>query len=398
MKNRNDLVRRLNDNAIALLATIWNSGPTSRTHLAKVTGIPPSSITRLVKALEKAKLIQEVGKEKSTGGREPKLLGLNPDAGQVISIDLSGTKIQGGIVDAAGNLLTKVREPFRGNGTDIIETQMTEIISNLINSPVAGQRPTLGIGVSIPGTINKGFDTIRESTFLRIKNYPIGKILSERFNLPVYVEHDTSAAALAEKYFGSGNRQSELVYITVSNGIGAGIIISDQIYRGTNEEAGELGHITVERDGLFCPCGKRGCLETVASRPAIISGAKRMLDQGSQTILRQYLQESGGDITLEMLGKAADENDRISKETLRNAADYLAMAIGSMTSILDIYLIIIGGEVAQLGDAFLVPLRESISKYQFSDHSVTILPAALGSDATLKGVSVLTLHHSLNIL
>jgi glucokinase-like ROK family protein len=392
------LDRSLNDNAIALLATIWNLGPTSRTHLARLNDIPASTITRLVRELEKANLVQEVGKEKSTGGREPKLLGLNPDAGQVISIDLSGTKIHGGIVDAAGNLLVRVTQPFQGNGREIIENQMIEMISGLINLPFAQIRPTLGIGVSIPGTINKGFDTIRDSTFLGIKDYPIGKILGKRFNLPVYVEHDTSAAALAEKYFGSGNRQSELIYITVSNGIGAGIIISDQIYRGTNEEAGELGHITIERDGLFCPCGKRGCLETVASRPAIISSAKRMLDQGSQTLLRKYTNPSQPEITLDMIAQAAREEDRISKEILRNAADYLAMAIGSLTSILDIYQIIIGGEVAQLGDAFFIPLRESISKYQFSDRPVSILPAALGSDATLKGVSVLTLQHSLNIL
>lgn len=390
-------ISSLNDSAVALLATIWNLGPTSRTQLAKITGFPPSTITRLVRKLENAKLVQEVGKGKSTGGREPKLLGLDPNGGQIICIDLSGTKIQGGIVDAAGNLVHRVTELFQGHGEHIIENQIIKMITGLLDLPQAKTRPTLGIGLSIPGSINPGFDTIRDSTFLGIKDYPIGKILGERFEIPTYIEHDTSAAALAEKYFGSGKRQSDLLYVTISNGIGAGIIINDQIYRGTTGEAGEFGHVTVERNGLLCPCGKRGCLETIASRPAIINNAKNLLIHGAKTRLRDYIQGVDTEISLDMIDKAANEGDYLVSEILRNAADYTAMAIGSMTAILDIPLIIIGGEVAQL-NGFMKPLEDSISKYQFTHKNIKILPAALGNDATLKGVSVLSLQRLLNIL
>jgi len=138
-------------------------------------------------------------------------------------------------------------------------------------------------------------------------------------------------------------------------------------------------------------------LETIASRPAIINNAKNLLIHGAKTRLRDYIQGVDTEISLDMIDKAANEGDHLVLEILRNAADYTAMAIGSMTAILDIPLIIISGEVAQL-NGFMKPLEDSISKYQFTHKNIKILPAALGNDATLKGVSVLSLQRLLNIL
>lgn len=385
-----------NTNATALLAAVWDRGPISRTELARITGLAPSSITRLARGLEQAGLIHETSKGKSSGGRQPVLLELAADAALVASLDLSGLALRGTIMDTGGRALVSLEQPFGGPGPELIVQQAEGMLRALLADPVAGGRRIAGIGVSVPGAVQRESGVV-DSTNLQLHNFPLGARLNEALGLPVYVEHDTAAAALAEKYHGAGRGVSDLIYLTVSGGIGAGIIIADQLYRGAGGVAGELGHITVERDGLPCPCGKRGCLETVASGPAIVASARRVADHSGGAGLAAMAGASGSSITVESVARAAAGGDRLAQEILGSAADYLAMAISTLVCILDIGLVILGGEVAASGAVFFDPLARSLEKYQLYSNVATIVPARLGQDAALKGVTMLTLQHVLQL-
>jgi glucokinase len=240
--------------------------------------------------------------------------------------------------------------------------------------------------------------TIIDSTNLHLRDFHLGELLSRELGLPVFAEHDTIAAAIAEKHYGAGRGSKDLIYITVSKGIGAGIIIADEIYRGESGVAGELGHITVERDGLLCSCGKRGCLETVASAPAIIATARRMILQGVQTAMNRRIDTDPDRLTIETIAQAADRQDHVAMEILSTSADYLAMAISTLACILNIKRVIVGGEVARAGSLYMRDLRRFVDKYQLYSNPVEVVPAQLDQDASLKGVCMSTLQRVFGII
>ncbi len=386
-----------NTNVTALLAAVWNHGPVSRIELARLTGLAPSSITRLARRLEEAGVIRETSKGRSSGGRQPSLLALAEDAGLVVGIDLSGVDLRARVMNALGTPVAVTEQPFRGCGPDAIERQLVDVAAVLLRQPAVAARRVLGIGVSVPGSVETATGLVVEATNLALHDFPLGPRLHERFGLPVYVEHDTISAALAEKHYGAGRGASNLIYITVSTGVGTGLIVGDQVYRGEHGLAGELGHITVERHGPLCLCGKRGCLETVASAPAMVASARRMLDQGSDSLIARGAMENGG-LTIDTIARAAEQGDRIATEIVGSAADYLAMAIGTLVSILDISMVIVGGEVAQVGALFFDLLRRALQKYQLDGMVANVLPAQLGQDAALKGVSMVTLQQVLSLV
>jgi N-acetylglucosamine repressor len=370
-----------------LLSEIWYQGLISRSDLRKATGLTLPSVTRLVQELKNVGVIIETDKGESSGGRQPSLIRVNPDAGVVIGLDFSGIELRGAILDAANHCLCVIKQPFQGMQPAIIQKQVIEMCHELISNPIILQRRLLGIGVSVPGTVDTEKGIIRDSLNMRLHDFPIRDILGEVFDLPVFIEHDTCTAALAEKYYGAGRGMGDLIYIIVSTGIGAGLIINQEVYRGATGLAGELGHLIVERDGQVCVCGKRGCLEAVAAVPAMLANAHNVLLQrkgASQDIL-----------SLNSLIRAAGQEDRLAQAIIQRAADYLAMAISMMVSIVDIRLMVIGGEVVEMGELYFSPLRKSIEKYRVEGQEIQIIPAMLGENAPLQGVGMIVLQNVL---
>jgi glucokinase len=312
---------------------------------------------------------------------------MNPEAGVVIGLDFSGMVLKGAILDAANHCLSVIKQPFQGMQEAAIQKQVIEMCRELISNPVILQRRVLGIGISVPGTVDTEKGIIRDSLNMRLHDFPIRDILEDVFDLPVFIEHDTSTAALAEKYYGAGRGVGDLIYIIVSTGIGAGLIVNHEVYRGATGLAGELGHVVVERDGQVCVCGKRGCLEAVAAVPAMLANAHNVL-----------LQRKGATqdtLSLKALVQAAEQEDRLAQAIIQRAADYLAMAISMMVSIVDIRLMVIGGEVVEMGELFFLPLRKSIEKYRVEGQEIRVIPAVLGENAPLQGVSMIVLQNVL---
>ena len=372
----------------SLLSEIWYQGLISRAELQKSTGLTLASVSRLVQELKNTGVILETDKGESSGGRQPSLIRVNPEAGVVIGLDFSGIELKGAILDAANHCLCVIKQPFQGMQPAIIQKQVIQMCQELVSTPLIQQRRVLGIGISVPGTVDAENGIIRDALNMRLHDFPIRDILGKVFDLPVFIEHDTSTAALAEKFYGAGRGVGDLIYIIVSTGIGAGLIVNHEVYRGATGLAGELGHVIVERDGQVCVCGKRGCLEAVAAVPAMLANAHNVL-------LRRKGSSDANSISLVDLIEAAGQGDQLSLAIIQRAADYLAMAISIVVSILDIRLMVIGGEVVQMGELYFAPLRKSIEKYRVEGREIQIVPAVLGENAPLQGISMIVLQNVL---
>jgi glucokinase len=269
------------------------------------------------------------------------------------------------------------------------------MIKDLLSEPAARDLPLLGIGVSLPGAVDSQSGDVRDSYNLRLHSYPLRRILSAEFGLPVYVEHDASVAALAEHYYGAGRNLSHLIYILVSTGIGSGILIDGQIYRGESGVSGELGHIILDPGGQMCVCGKLGCLEALAAAPAILTSARWMASHGRSELLSALSGDEPQYITLEIVAQAARQGDSIANEILTKSATHLAQGITTYASLFDISHMIVGGEVAELGEVYFDPLRRELERFRRDNLEIKIIPAELKQDTFLRGISMLTLQEVL---
>ncbi len=385
-------------NLAVLLSAIWENSPISRIELASLTGLAPSSVTRLIEMLSQSSLIVETGKAKSSGGRQAVLVSPNPDAGIIVSLELIGSQIRAGIFDAANHLLAEAEQPFSISDQNATREQIIRFTHQLLDGYKSGNQKLLGLGVSISGMVQTQTGVV-DSFNLRLENFPLKDILQEEFHLPVYIENDASAAAIAEKYYGAGRGVNDLVYIMVSKGIGSGIIKDGKVYRGAaGSTGGEIGHVIVDRSGPICLCGRRGCLEAVAAKHALITNAQRILAHNRDPIIAGMIGSDLGSVTLNVLSRAAAQGSLIAGDIIGSAADQLAYAITMITTILDIRLVIVGGEVPQeLGDIFYDGLETSFRKYHRMSQEIKIVPAKLEKDTLLKGISILALQETLRL-
>lgn len=382
-------------NLNVLLSAIWENAPISRVSLSEVTGLAPSSITRLIRHLSSQGLIIETGKGQSSGGRQPILIAPNPGAGIILSLDLSGSQIRGGVFDAANQGIRQVESPFDGLGPENIGRQIFALADELLRDQPLGERPLLGIGVSSPGVVSG--EVVSNHT-LKLHHFPLQTLLEERYHVPVLVQNDSRVAALTEKYYGAGRQVDDFIYVLLSDGIGAGLILNGELYNGPLEIAGEIGHTIVDRSGTFCSCGRRGCLETVATRAAILSHTQRILAYDHDVILTQLAGNDPERLTLALLRTAAEQGSRAAIQVFEYAADHVSLAIVNAAAIAGVSVVIVGGDVAQqLGSRYFEALTTSVQRYNQNFQPLRLIQAELDWKAFLRGISMLTLQRIIGI-
>jgi glucokinase len=255
---------------------------------------------------------------------------------------------------------------------------------SLIKSVWPSDEKVYGIGIASPGPIdmNKGV-IITAPNIPQWNHFPVVNYLTERFQVPVYLDNDANLAALGEWKYGAGRGHHNLVYITVSTGIGGGIIIDDRLLHGERGLAAELGHITVDPSGPRCGCGQYGHLESFASGTAIARNAKEAISKGVETILPK-----DQNITAKTVAEAAVSGDDLSQKIFTEAGTYLGRAFADYLHIFNPSILIIGGGVALCGDLILTPIKEAIQKYVISAEylqDLVIAVAELGDEPGLKG-------------
>ena len=309
----------------------------------------------------------------------------------VVAVDVGGTKILTAVVSDRGEILAQRRAETPQTGVDpVLEVITATVLAALHDARVpAGE--IAGVGVGAPGPLNPDSGIVFEAPNLSgWRDVPLKDSLEARLSLPVFVEHDATAAALGEWWRGAGRGVHDLIYLTVGTGIGGGIIIGDQVVHGVTGTAGEVGHMTIDVNGPPCPCGRStGCLEALASGTAIARMAREAIAAEVQTAV---LAIAGGDpnaVEAAHVVEAARQGDRVAREIFGRAATYLGVGVANLLNLLNPARVIIGGGVSKAGDLLFDPVRRIARQRAFErpGRDAEIVAAALGDDAGPVGVA-----------
>ncbi|GLV56771.1 xylose repressor protein [Dictyobacter sp. S3.2.2.5] len=356
----------------------------SRIKLARKSGLPASTITKIVGNLVAAGLVLEVSADESSGGRRPVLLSINATAGYVVGVRLREATITLTICDLQCNS-TYTRECSYQPGTS--PKQVITIIAAAIRDLIAEAGLTIqqifGVGIGLSGLIDSARGLCRVSTILGWQNVELGPALERQLKIPVRVDNDVNTLSIAEHLFGQGREADNFLLVTIGRGIGMGIILGGEIYRGTFGGAGEFGHMTVDvrEDAPLCNCGKHGCLEALAS------------DYG---IVRAALGNDPGhaieDAIVNLIARArAGEPEIVA--IFRKAGITMGIAIANLINIFEPSHILIAGEGLRAGDLFLEPMRQTIPPHAFGARDdIEILICPTSDDLWARGAASLILH------
>ncbi len=304
-----------------------------------------------------------------------------------LALDIGGTKIAVGRFLRNGKLEDKKIFPTKAErGYKKILDEIVENIKRLkTNDTVA-----LGIGCGGPLDSKEGV-ILSPPNLPGWDNVPLKKDLESALNIPVFLDNDANTACLGEYYFGAGKGVRNLVYITVSTGIGGGIIIDGKILHGQRDSAGEVGHQTIIPDGPLCNCGNKGCLEALASGTAIAKRAKEAILKGEDTILREWSKE--GNISAELVRRAYLQGDKISEKIWKDALEYLGIGVGNIITIISPERVILGGGIMKAGEEVLETVRRVVRERVklVPIDKVEIVLSKLGEEVGLYGALALAL-------
>jgi len=303
------------------------------------------------------------------------------------SIDLGGTNIHAAFARGDGAVIAEVKEPTRSHeGPEIIVSRMCGIVARLAEE--TGQQPA-ALGIGVPGLVDVGTGTTRFLPNLptQWRGVAVRTMMEQALGFPVQVLNDARTATLGELVFGHGQSVRDLLFFTLGTGVGGGVVLDGRLRLGPLNAAGELGHQTVDPHGLPCGCGNRGCLETVASGPALAAEGVRLLLSGHARRLHELC---GGDlnrVTAATIGQAAREGDEMVGLAIERMGEWIGIAAANLVSALHPQMIVLGGGVAQLGEPLMAPVQRTLRSRvgMFPTDDVEVRASQLGERAGLLG-------------
>ena len=373
------LIQELNRSII--LKTIQNYSPISRSEIAKKNKISSTTVTTAVKKLIRQGLVYEEGIGRSSGGRKPILLRFSSDSKYTIAVAITNSVIK----IAEANLEAKInrQEIFPVNkltGKAFIEYLLKSISKFL--EEYTNLKKCIGISVTSPGIISVDKTVIHVNTKLKLKDVPLKEIIEKQFKLRVWLENDTNAIVLAEKRFGVYKKLKNLIYITIGDGVGAGIIVNDHIFRGHSGGTGEFGHTTIDMNGIICDCGNRGCLENYINWSAVYSKVLAYVARGASTMMLELAKGDIKQVTPAIFREALEKNDKLAKEITSETAEYLATGIINLVNMLNPDVIILGGKLAYNNHFLISEVKKLVFKRALNilTNKLEICSISLGKD------------------
>ncbi|NQX70195.1 ROK family transcriptional regulator [Paenibacillus alba] len=350
MKQTGDLnlVKKINKSIV--LHHIRTDSPISRARIAEITGLTKATVSSLVNELMESSLVDEIGVGESSGGRKPMMLLFNGTAGYAIGVDLGVHDILAVLTDLTGKIVREKRVMHDNNSAEEVIEQLKTIIRELISSAPESVYGIIGIGIGVPGICDEDGNLLFAPN-LGWENVSLQKQMEETFNIPVVIDNEANAGAVGEKQFGAGKDTANLVYISIGIGIGAGIIIKGELYRGATGFSGEIGHISIQHDGPKCRCGSLGCWELYASEHALLEQARR---------------EFGGAVTLDMLLGRAEAGEAEVIALFERLGYYLGVGVVNIINGYNPEFIILGGRLAGAEKWLMKPLLQLLEKRSLS--------------------------------
>jgi glucokinase len=312
----------------------------------------------------------------------------------IIGVDLGGTKIFAGAVSLDGARTSGMRsiatQPELGD--EGVADRMVGLIEGVIldsmNETGATRKDFIGIGVGAPGPLDRERGVVVVAPNLGWKDFPLRDRISSRLNLPVTLDNDANCATVGEFWLGAARGARNVVGITIGTGIGGGLIFNGELYHGSSDVAGEIGHTTIDVNGRHCKCGNYGCLEAYASGPAIATRAREALAREDNASMLTALVDGQLDrITAELVYDAAKKGDGVANEIVRDTARYLGAGIATLLNVVNPDVVVVAGGVTRAGDALFAPLRTEVRRRAFKPavQAARIVPAELPGTAGVIG-------------
>lgn len=301
-----------------------------------------------------------------------------------VGIDLGGTQLRVAVADDRGGLRTVVRHATEApRGRDHVIQRMVAAVKEALEEDGTPPQRVRALGIGLPGPVDPAAGVvISPGNLPGFRNVPLNRILTRATGIPSFLHHDAHLAALGEHRRGAARGASEMIYVTVSTGIGAGILLGGELYAGAHGIAGEVGHIVLQRDGPPCTCGQRGDLESIASGTGIARAARELAPGAPGSALRGVEYPTAEDVV-----RAARAGDELATAILENAGTYLGIAVGTLVNLFNPQLIVLGGSVIKAGTFLLKPMRRSMnaSSWKAARRGLRIVRPALGDDVGLIG-------------
>ncbi|WP_420489712.1 ROK family protein [Neobacillus vireti] len=376
------LVKKINQKLI--LNEIVANSPISRAKLSETTGLNKSTVSSQVTTLIEKNLIFEIGQGQSSGGRKPVMLVFNKNAGYSIGIDIGVDYLNCILTDLKGNIVLEDYQQLEGPSSEDIQDVLFLKIKNLLAQMPESPYGLIGIGLCVPGLVTTEQKVIFTPNLDWNYQLDLKPLIEQEFNVPVFLENEANAGAYGEKEFGAAKNYENLVYVSVHTGIGVGIIIDNELYRGVRGFAGEMGHLTIDMNGLKCSCGNRGCWELYASEKALL----KSLTKNQQEKL------SNKDII-----NLADQNNPDILTALQKFGFYLGIGLTSILNTFNPQAVIIRNNIVEALPMVLNSIKNSVASrtYQQLENSYELLTSSLGKNAPALGASSIAIENFLEM-
>ncbi|WP_145797581.1 ROK family transcriptional regulator [Kitasatospora atroaurantiaca] len=361
-----------------VLRAVRMAGSLTQAEIARSTGLSAATVSNIVRELRESGTV--VVADTSSGGRRARSVSLSGDAGIVVGVDFGHTHLRVAVGNLAHRVLAEESEPL---DVDVSAQQGFDRAEALVGRLLqqAGFHPdkVIGVGLGVPGPIDVETGALGSTAILPgWTGIAPGRELSQRLGMEVYVDNDANLGALGELVWGAGRGLSDLAYIKVASGVGSGLVINGQIYRGPGGTAGEIGHITLDEAGPVCRCGNRGCLETFV---------------GSRYLLNLLNANHPGELTLTKVVQLAQQGDLGCRRVIADAGRQIGSGVATLCNLLNPRRVILGGDLAEAGELVLSPIRDSVARYAIPSaaRQLSIVPGTLGGRAEVLGALALVM-------
>lgn len=371
-------------NLLRVIDVLLERGVASRAEIARQTGLSRTTVSSLVTDLIERGLVAERApadqRDAAGAGRPPVLLALDRSAGAAIGIDIGHSHLRVAVADLSHTILAQAERAL-----DVDESAKdgfataSELVDEVLAEAAVPRDRVINVGMGVPGPIRHRTGRVGSSSILPgWVDVRVGEEMERHLGLPVVVENDANLGALGEALFGAGRGAQEIVYLKVSTGIGAGLIVAGRIHHGAGGTAGEIGHLLVDEDGHVCRCGNRGCLETVAATPGL-------LEQLSRT--------HGTDLSIEDVIGLARGGDPGCRRVIADAGQHIGRAVAMLCNLLNPARIIVGGDLSAGGGLLLDPLRGALRRYAIPSaaEDAEVCTGLLGEQAEVRGAVALAI-------
>lgn len=350
-------------------------GPIPQSSIARETGLAGGTVSTIVRQLAGAGLLSTV----AGAGRRSTSVALGEGTGVVGAVDVGHSHVGVAVADFTGTILGEERVRMKPTAApDTALSTAEDLLDQVLRSLDLSRTAVRSIGLGLPAPIADG--VVTASTILPgWVGMHVTDAAAAHFGVPVHFENDANLGALAEHTRGAGRHHRSSIFVKVSSGVGAGIVIDDEIWRGSNGTAGEIGHLTLDDQGPVCRCGSRGCLEAYASTGTVLSLVAEQLDTD----------------TVDVVAAAALDGNVAARRVFEDAGLHLGWGLAALTNLLNPEVLIIGGDMAHAGDLLLEPARQGLRRHVLSGAENTpIVPAQLGDRATLTGALLLAIRQT----